>query len=77
MKNLVTFITTLFIAITLSFSLQAKDDQAVIDKLSAFKASGADYSWDKVQQDTKYASNVKKNIISNYLWLISVGNTRG
>ena len=64
MKKLFTIFTGLFIALSFVFSLNAKDDQEVIDKLSSFKASGADYSWDRVPQDTKYASNVKKNIIS-------------
>ena len=64
MKNLVAIITGLFFAVGLVFSLQAKNDDDVINKLSAFKASGADYSWDRVPQDTKYSENVKKNIIS-------------
>ena len=64
MKKIITILTSLFFALSVVFSLQAKDDQEVIDKLSSFKASGADYSWDRVPQDTKYADNIKKNIIS-------------
>ena len=64
MKKIITILTSLFFALSAVFSLQAKDDQEVIDKLSSFKASGADYSWDRVPQDTKYADNIKKNIIS-------------
>ena len=64
MKKIITILTSLFFALSVVFSLQAKDDQEVIDKLSSFKASGADYSWDRVPQDTKYANNIKKNIIS-------------
>ena len=64
MKKIITILTSLFFAMSVVFSLQAKDDQEVIDKLSSFKASGADYSWDRVPQDTKYANNIKKNIIS-------------
>ena len=59
-----TILTGLFFASSAVFSLQAKDDDDVINKLSSFKASGADYSWDRVAQDTKYADNIKKNIIS-------------
>ena len=64
MKKLVTLITCLFFSVSLSFSLHAKDDDAVINKLSSMYASGADYSWDRVPQSTKYADNVRKNIIS-------------
>ena len=53
MKKIITTLTSLFFALSTVFSLQAKDDQEVIDKLSNFKASGADYSWDRVPQDTK------------------------
>ena len=60
MKKIITILTSLFFALSAVFSLQAKDDQEVIDKLSSFKASGADYSWDRVPQDTKYADNIKK-----------------
>ena len=64
MTKLINIIVSLFFASSIVFGLQAKDDQEVIDKLSSFKASGAEYSWDRVPQDTKYANNVKKNIIS-------------
>ena len=60
MKNLLTLIISLFFTIGSIASLQAKDDEDVINKLSSFKASGADYSWDRVPQDTKYSANVKK-----------------
>jgi uncharacterized protein YxeA len=65
MKNLITSITGLLFAVSMSFFAQAKDDEDVINKLSSFKASGADYSWDKVEQDTKYAANVKKISFQN------------
>ena len=64
MKNLLTLIFSLFFTFGAIVNLQAMDDEEVINKLSNFKASGADYSWDRVQQDTKYAANIKKNIIS-------------
>ena len=60
MKKLVTILTGLFFASTVVFGLQAKNDQDVIDRLSSFRYSGADFSWDNVPQDTKYASNIKK-----------------
>ena len=71
MKKIITILTSLFFSLSIVFSLQAKDDQEVIDKLSSFKASGADYSWDRVPQDTKYADNIKKNIVSK-LKLVSL-----
>jgi hypothetical protein len=46
MKNLVVLLTSLFFGVSAVFSLNAKDDSDVIDKLSSFKSSGADYSWD-------------------------------
>ena len=52
MKNLFTLITSSFVGVIVG--LQAKNDEDVINKLSSFKASGADYSWDKLPQDTKY-----------------------
>ena len=64
MKNLFTLTISLFFAVGAIIGLSAKDDEDVINKLSSFKASGADYSWDRVQQDTKYAANIKKNIIA-------------
>ena len=64
MKKMLNLVTLLLFTFGLVSGLQAKDDQEVIDKLSSFKASGADYSWDRVPQDTKYSENVKKNIVS-------------
>ena len=58
MKNLVVLLTGLFFAVSAVFSVNAKDDSDVINKLSSFKASGADYSWDRVPQSTKYAENL-------------------
>ena len=64
MKNLFTLITGLVFTFGVIIGLQAKNDEDVINKLSSFKASGADFSWDRVPQDTKYSANIKKNIIS-------------
>ncbi len=64
MKNIITIFTSLFFVLSSLTLLNAKDDDEIIDRLSSMYATGADYSWDRVPQSTKYAENVKKNIIS-------------
>ena len=64
MKNIITIFTGLFFFLSSLTLLNAKDDDEIIDRLSSMYATGADYSWDRVPQSTKYAENVKKNIIS-------------
>ena len=44
MKKLITLLSCLFFTLSLFTSVQAKDDEDVINKLSSFKASGADFS---------------------------------
>jgi len=63
MKNIITIFISLFFALSSFTLLNAKDDDEIIDRLSSMYATGADYSWDRVPQSTKYAENVKKNII--------------
>jgi len=64
MKNIISII----LIVAFSFASLAKvsfarDDEDAINKLSSFKATHKDVEWARVAQDTKFAANVKKNII--------------
>lgn len=60
MKNIITSLTSLFFTLSSFTLINAKDDDEIINRLSSMYATGADYSWDRVPQSTKYAENVKK-----------------
>ena len=64
MKNIISI--TLIVAfsfVSLAKVSFARDDEDAINKLSSFKATHKDVEWARVAQDTKFAANVKKNII--------------
>ena len=64
MRVLITLFSMIAFTISaLSFSAFAKDDKAVIDRLSSFKASNAKVDWVRIDQNTKFADNVKANIL--------------
>lgn len=50
---------------TLSSVSFARDDEEAIEKLSSFKATHKDVEWIKVPQNTKFANNVRNNILPN------------
>jgi glucose/arabinose dehydrogenase len=64
MRNLISFFSLLAFSISMiSYQASAKDDKAVIDKLSSFKATHKNVDWARVPQNTKFADNVKANIL--------------
>ena len=62
MKKTILAVLAVF-ALTFVFESSAKDDQQIIDKLSSFKASHAEFDWARVDQNTKFAENVRNNIL--------------
>ncbi len=64
MRNSITLISLLAFTFSLtSFSISAKNDAEEIGKLSSFKATHKDIEWARVPQNTKFADNVKSNIL--------------
>jgi len=65
MRQIILLFSAIYLIVSLMGVAVSKDDGDVIDKLSNFKASHAQFDWMRVDQDTKYADNIKKNIIPN------------
>ena len=64
MKNIISIILIVaFSFVSLAKVSFARDDEDAINKLSSFKATHKKVEWARVAQDTKFAANVKKNII--------------
>lgn len=65
MRAIISIITAFFIAATLSIgAVYAKDDEENIKKLSNFKRTDT-VQGEVIPQDTKFAANIKKNILPN------------
>ena len=73
MKKLLSTIVTLILLTFVSNSSFSAGDEAIIKKLSSMYKSGDTTQAIVVEQDTKFAANVKKNILFNFknLWKIS------
>ena len=63
MKKLVTIVTSFIFTVLLSANVFAAGDDANIQKLSNFKKTGTSPG-EVIPQNTKFAENVKNNIIS-------------
>ena len=64
MKNIFSIISLIAFALSaLSTVSFARDDEDAIGKLSSFKATHKDVDWVRVDQNTKFADNVRKNIL--------------
>jgi len=63
MKKLVTIVTSFIFTVLLSANVFAAGDDANIQKLSSFKKTGTSPG-EVIPQNTKFAENVKNNIIS-------------
>ena len=64
MRKIISLITSILTLTLYSFSSFAAGDSENIKKLSGFKPTGTKAGI-VIQQDTKFAANIKKNILPN------------